>query len=611
MIIINEGICFRFIIYLQHALDKFCTLNIYNTTTTVFFIKNVVMNKTINESTELKNTSLTEYRKSIFFSDNTYGAIVVLIGLVLVYITGISDRVFYFTCSAYMLLCLLIHFLLKMKNYRAAVYLNLLGSLLILSSVIFIFGNSYGFRFFFLSISLSAFIYSSNQQFNKSFFLLNILFFGLFSIFEINPVYQINENSADTVRKVCDFLIIISFAYKGMLIFNLYIKTEGAEKKKNLIYQTLFNNSYEGIVTIQQNKLGAVSSQTLNYEILNLFGINKHESKTFVLNNYFPKFQPDGANSKSYFNSRLNNLKTENTIEFDFSFERNNGTEFIAKVTIVKIDEILEDITIYMFKDITKQVEAQNIIAAQMNELNIKNKQLKGYIDNSLQFESFAHLAAHDLKTPTRTLISFSQLLEKHNKGKLDNDSIEYLGFIKGAAKKIKRLINDLSEYTKISTGSEVFGSLNVTLLIESVLKDIRKNHASNTFNIQLSNLPTNIIADTKKLKVLFKNLINNAIQFKKPDNVPNIEISCLENNAYYQFSVKDNGIGIEMEYLKGIFVLFKKLNSSDASNTTGVGLATCLKIAELHEGKIWVESIIGKGSVFYFNISKTLKQSS
>lgn len=138
------------------------------------------MNKTANDMSLLKNLSLSKYRKSIFSTDNTYGAIVVLLSFALVYIFDLSNKVFYLICLVYLILCLFIHFLLKKKNYQAAVFLNLIGSLVILSSIIFVFGNSFDFRFFFLSISLSAFIYTSNQQFNKLFFFIASSFLWVF-----------------------------------------------------------------------------------------------------------------------------------------------------------------------------------------------------------------------------------------------------------------------------------------------------------------------------------------------------------------------------------------------------------------------------------------------
>ncbi len=549
--------------------------------------------------------SIYEYRKSVFKSDMFAGVVVVLLALLILILAKIENTIAYLFVASNLALCGVVSFFLYKKKYIYAVYTNLFVSILLTTFAIIIFGSIYNIRIFFISLSLSAFIYTANQKFNQFFFVLHIALFSFFSLFEVSPVSQVQSIAIKPLQVLIIILFGISFMYKGLLIFNLYIKSESSVKRNNLIYQTLFNNTYEGIVSVHINTFKQTRYEIPNPQVFSLF--NDPDFSIQHISDYLPKYQPNGSLSIDYFNQIQHTLKKANRIENEFTFLTKDKTIIHTKITIAKLHDVLQTITIYLFKNVTEEVKNQKIISAQLEELNNKNTQLTEYIEGSLQFENFAHLASHDLKTPIRSLVSFSQLLERNNKNKLDTESLEYLSFIKHAAQKMNFLINDLSEYAKITVSKSINSNIRFSIFLSNIFKEIESKYSGFNINFELINLPHKLKADERKIKILFFNLISNAIKFRKTECVPKIKIKHQEDGDKHQFAIEDNGIGIEKAYLTEIFLIFKKLNAADDSDNAGIGLSTCKKIVQQHKGKIWVQSTLNKGSTFYFTISKKL----
>jgi PAS domain S-box-containing protein len=234
-------------------------------------------------------------------------------------------------------------------------------------------------------------------------------------------------------------------------------------------------------------------------------------------------------------------------------------------------------------------------------ELIIANKGLVALGASNEELENFAFIASHDLQEPLRMISSFLILLEKKLDGQLDEDSKQYLNFATDGASRMKILINELLQYSRMDANKEewIAVDLNETMkYISFVLKDtIDKKGAL----INIKPMPT-IRANKALLNELFVNLFTNAMKYCA-GKIPEIEVGYKQDNEGCIFCVKDNGIGICPENFDKIFVLFQRLHSRNEYSGTGIGLALCKKIVELHHGKIWVESELGKGSTFYFTI--------
>lgn len=242
------------------------------------------------------------------------------------------------------------------------------------------------------------------------------------------------------------------------------------------------------------------------------------------------------------------------------------------------------------------------------NKLKKSKENLKALIEelkrSNEELQQFAYVSSHDLQEPLRTITSFTQLLERRYKDKLDSDADEFIEYIVDAAKRMQSLINDLLNYSRVATRGKEFKLTDVGDIIGDTLSNLRAAISENNAEITHDELPE-IMADKRQMTQLFQNLIGNAIKFKKPEVLPKIHISARkdENKNEYVFSVRDNGIGIETQYLERIFIIFQRLHTRDEYSGTGIGLAVSKKIVERHGGKIWVESEPNAGSVFYFTI--------
>jgi len=249
-----------------------------------------------------------------------------------------------------------------------------------------------------------------------------------------------------------------------------------------------------------------------------------------------------------------------------------------------------------MILDISDLKDVQRELEKRASELQHSNEEL----------ERFAYVASHDLQSPLRTIASYLQLLEMRYKTKLDKEATEFIDFSVSGAKRMQTVINELLNYSRISTIKKPFVKTNTNEIISDVLKSLDSNIQSSGAQISTYNLPV-IVAEPNQLYQLFQNLIDNAMKFVK-DKTPNIKIAAIEHEDDWEFTVADNGIGIKDEFREKVFQIFQRLHAQTEYAGTGVGLAICKKIVELHGGRIWVESEYGNGTTFHFTISKHLE---
>jgi PAS domain S-box-containing protein len=219
------------------------------------------------------------------------------------------------------------------------------------------------------------------------------------------------------------------------------------------------------------------------------------------------------------------------------------------------------------------------------------------------ELERFAYIASHDLQEPLRMISSFLQLLQKKYNSELDEQAQKYIGFAVDASERMKRLIMDLLEYSRIGSNKEPVTEVDLNKVLDEILKVFNSTMSEN--NIQVHTEPMPVIRGIEsQIYQLFQNLISNAIKYRSPVN-PEIWVSVKETNTHWMFSVKDNGIGMDKQYFNKIFIIFQRLHSKTEYSGTGIGLAICKKITERHQGNIWVESEVGQGSTFYFTLLK------
>ncbi|HMJ64508.1 MAG TPA: ATP-binding protein, partial [Candidatus Binatia bacterium] len=253
-------------------------------------------------------------------------------------------------------------------------------------------------------------------------------------------------------------------------------------------------------------------------------------------------------------------------------------------------------------RDITARKQAEHALAEKAQELQRSNTEL----------EQFAYVASHDLQEPLRMIASYTQLLGRRYKGKLDGEADEFISYAVEGATRMQVLINDLLAYSRVGTRGKPFTQTDCNEVFDRMLANLKIAVEETSAKITHDHFPR-LMADATQLIQLFQNLVGNAIKFRSPERPPEIHVFASlqrtpnsgEPGEEWLFSVRDNGIGIEEKYFERIFILFQRLHTREQYPGTGIGLAVCKKIVERHGGRIWVESTPGKGSTFYFTIPK------
>lgn len=241
--------------------------------------------------------------------------------------------------------------------------------------------------------------------------------------------------------------------------------------------------------------------------------------------------------------------------------------------------------------DITPLKQAEALAAQKTKELERSNADL----------EQFAYTVSHDLQSPLTVIGGFAQLLAKHSQGKLDDKEEEFLVQIQDGVKRQQRLINDLLEYSRVTTQGKAFSAVDCNTLLQQVLIDLSLIVQEKRAVVTSDPLPT-VMADASQLGRVFQNLIGNALKFCQGE-CPQVQIGAAHQDREWRFWVRDNGIGIAPKDCNRIFQMFERLHSSSKYAGTGLGLAICRKIVERHGGRIWVEPAPGQGSTFYFTL--------
>jgi PAS domain S-box-containing protein len=243
--------------------------------------------------------------------------------------------------------------------------------------------------------------------------------------------------------------------------------------------------------------------------------------------------------------------------------------------------------------DITELKTTQISLARQAAELARSNSELR----------QFAYAASHDLQEPIRMVAFYTQLLAKRYQGQLDSDANEFLGYALEGATRMGDLVKQLLEYSRVSTRKLELSQVDSAAIFEQSLEGLRLAVSESGAAVTHGPLPV-VNADPSQLGRVFQNLLANAIKFRAGKS-PAIHVSAEQNPGEWHFLVQDNGIGVKAEYFETIFMLFQRLHTREEYQGSGVGLATCRRIMEQHQGRIWLESQPGAGSTFHFTLPK------
>jgi len=300
-------------------------------------------------------------------------------------------------------------------------------------------------------------------------------------------------------------------------------------------------------------------------------------------------------------------LNSEEQIAFfreqTMGFDRDYYFVFIVLNIVVVL------VFFYIFKKnnedlVTQLEESKEILERQSEALNQTTSKLER---SNTELAHYAHVTSHDLKQPVRTILGFSNLLERNLKKEdnLDDVSKEYLSHISHGSKQMSQLIEELLSYSQFDGDEQLaFQTVNLEVLLDNVLGMLNGQISKQDVALSRGELPT-IKGVEVQLTQLFQNLISNSIKYQEVGAQIKLDIRCEEESKHWHFTIRDNGIGIPAEEIENVFDPFKKLHNASEYEGSGLGLSTCRKIIDLHKGQIWAESEMGKGTTIHFSLPK------
>ncbi len=272
---------------------------------------------------------------------------------------------------------------------------------------------------------------------------------------------------------------------------------------------------------------------------------------------------------------------------------RKNGELFPIDMSRRPLEVGGQQLLISAIRDRTEQERAEEALSKYSLDLARSNAEL----------ERFAYVASHDLQEPLRMVSSYTQLLSRRYKGKLDANADEFIAYAVDGANRMQKLINDLLALSRVGTQARPSEPVDTGAVLHRVLSDMQGTiEAAGATVVSPEQMPT-VLADGTQISQLFQNLIGNGLKFQGAEP-PRVEVGVeLAEDEFWRFSFRDNGIGIEPQYFERIFVIFQRLHGKENYPGTGIGLAICKKIVERHGGKLWVESQPGQGATFLFTL--------
>jgi PAS domain S-box-containing protein len=270
---------------------------------------------------------------------------------------------------------------------------------------------------------------------------------------------------------------------------------------------------------------------------------------------------------------------------------RKDGSEFPIEIGLNPIATAQGTFTLSSIVDITERKNAQEALLERTKELLRSNSEL----------EQFAYVASHDLQEPLRMVASYTRLLAEEYGDKLGEEGKLFVHFARDGAERMQQLIHDLLAFSRVGSRGRHLRSIAPRACLETAIENLRISIDETSTEIRAGVMPE-VVADPMQLNELFQNLISNSIKFRR-ELPPLIEIDAALDGKFVQFSLRDNGIGMEAQYFEEVFQVFKRLHSKEEYPGTGIGLAICKRIVERAGGSIWVESTPGVGSTFYFTL--------
>jgi PAS domain S-box-containing protein len=355
-------------------------------------------------------------------------------------------------------------------------------------------------------------------------------------------------------------------------------------------------NKYRGLLEAAPDAMVVVNQAgeivLLNLQAETQFGYRRDELLGQKMSNIVPAGFPERLVADSL-RSAEDALAQQIGTGIELTARRKNGSEFPIEIMLSPLESAEGVLVTAAIRDITARKRSEAELLEKVKELNRSNEEL----------QQFAYIASHDLQEPLRMVASYTALLAKRYKGKLDSDADEFIAFAVDGASRMQLLIRDLLTYSRVGLKGKGLVETSSEDALQQAIRDLRGAIEGSGALVTHDALPS-VMADEMQLTQLFQNLVGNAIKYRRA-GVPRVHITAVPNGPnQWMFSVQDNGLGIEAQYFERIFGVFQRLHRREEFDGTGIGLAICKKIVERHGGAISVESTLGVGSTFRFPLA-------
>ena len=359
-------------------------------------------------------------------------------------------------------------------------------------------------------------------------------------------------------------------------------------------HRAVVDNAVDGLLTI--NEQGLI--ERFNHAAENIFGYSAQEVIGMNIKMLMP--EPYHGEHDGYLTNYRNTGKKKIIgIGRNVEGKRKDGSIFPIDLSVSEISYANTRKFSGIVRDITERKLAEEEREKLINKL----------MDSNEELERFAFVCSHDLQEPLRMIRSFSEKLQDHISDQLADDEKgkKYFRFVVEGAIRSQALIRDILAYSSINSDTQKLEAVNLESIITTINDSLIASLGQNKVNITYSSLPI-LHGNKTQIFQLFQNLINNGIKYQNIGTIPRVDISIESLDEHWKFIIKDNGIGMEERHFKKIFEVFQRLHGKGKFAGTGVGLSICKKVVERHGGTIWVDSIKGEGSSFYFTLLKNNK---
>lgn len=283
---------------------------------------------------------------------------------------------------------------------------------------------------------------------------------------------------------------------------------------------------------------------------------------------------------------------------------RKDGAEFPIEISLSPLETEEGTLISSAIRDITERKKA----AEQIQQLNASLEErvlerTEQLLRSNEELQQFAYVASHDLQEPLRTVSVYAQFLAKRYRGRLEGDADEFIGYIVENAERMEKLIHDLLDFSRLEAQNNLFSRINTGDALNDAISNLRTLIEESRATVTHDAMPS-VTGEPIQLTRLFQNLLVNSIKYRSGE-APRIHIATHAVNHEWLFSVCDNGIGIDPKYTEKVFGIFKSLQPRTKGSGNGIGLAICRKIVSRHQGRIWVESGLGKGTTVWFTLPR------